>query len=48
MVRNALADAGDGMHERTDLRVTVDVAGRRLVYDDGDVESIGFSTTGSQ
>ncbi|ACV11223.1 hypothetical protein Huta_1040 [Halorhabdus utahensis DSM 12940] len=43
MKRNAPVDTGDGRHEPTDLRLTVDIAGRRLVYAESDLETIGFS-----
>lgn len=43
MKRNTAIDTGDGQHETPDLRLTVDVAGRRLVYAESDLEAIGFS-----
>lgn len=46
MKRNTTVETGDGLHERPDLRLTVDVAGRRLVYAESDLETIGFSANG--
>ncbi|WP_136688959.1 hypothetical protein [Halorhabdus amylolytica] len=37
-------DTGDDLNESADIRLTVDVAGRRLVYAESDLETIGFST----
>ncbi|WP_167880018.1 hypothetical protein [Halorhabdus rudnickae] len=43
MKRNTTVDAGDGSNESLDLRLTIDVAGRRLVYAESDLKTIGFS-----
>jgi len=43
MKRNTTVKAGeDGASEDPDLRLTVDIAGRRLVYAESDLETIGF------
>lgn len=47
MKRNVTVDVRDGPHDRPDLRLTVDIAGRRLVYAERDLESIGFSVNES-
>ncbi|WEL16751.1 MULTISPECIES: hypothetical protein [unclassified Halorhabdus] len=43
MKRNVTIDARGGQHDRPDVRLTVEIAGRRLVYAESDLESVGFT-----
>ena len=45
MERTTTVDADDGLNERPDLQLTVEVAGRRLVYATGDLETVAFSAS---
>jgi len=45
MQRSTTVEPGDGVDESPDVRLTVDVAGRRLVYAEQDLATIGFTTS---